>query len=256
MGLKCHVCKKLHEQVEDIWEQLDTINKRLKNRNPHRPQYDGEPTDGMIGRPMSKAASQRGAGLFEITTTAVIAVLVVYWYHGNQDISTLVRKSEPVAAPKRNVAFSFEGIEDLVTKARFNKRDMLLSKQMLMEQYKVKLGIGASLSSSGSEVKLWVSAIVNKDDENDWPIGEVLKLTLNHADPQKKRSYEFLSSHTGTWKESIRVHKATLLFRQIQVDSTKYQKYLRFSCLLNYEEALAAGYIDKDRVTVELSVII
>lgn len=48
--------------------------------------------------------------------------------------------------------------------------------------------------------------------------------------------------------------RGELLFRQIQVESAQNKKYLRFSCVLSYEEALAAGYVKDDSVTVRLDI--
>lgn len=49
-------------------------------------------------------------------------------------------------------------------------------------------------------------------------------------------------------------YRGKLVFRQMQVETTKTTKYLRFSCLLTYEEALAAGYVKHDSASVGLSI--
>ncbi|XP_022665176.1 uncharacterized protein LOC111252070 isoform X3 [Varroa destructor] len=235
----------LSKQMDDVTERLNAVTKKLENwqRTNGRENHEGTQKTAEGGY-KAKAELFRN-GFFEIALTAMITAFIVHWYSVNRDFS-VVRENEGIAAQSlasgpRGIAFSFSGIDELIAKARFNKRDMLISKPIRMEQYKVKLGFGGSLSPDGNEVNLWVSAIINKNDDNDWPVGEVLRLALEHPDPERRRSYDFLSDHAGTWKENIRVHKGKLVFRQMQVETTKTTKYLRFSCLLTYEEALAAG---------------
>lgn len=70
-------------------------------------------------------------------------IVPCYRYSVNRDFS-VVRENEGIAAQSlasgpRGIAFSFSGIDELIAKARFNKRDMLISKPIRMEQYKASI---------------------------------------------------------------------------------------------------------------------